>query len=297
MRLRHIEVIQAILQTGNFAAAAELLQLPEPEVRALVQDAEQQSGYLLFASVRGRLQATRETRMLQPEIDRLHAHLEPLKRLASSLLQHQDAPLRVVGTPALTQYLLPQCLASLRRRFRETPCQLTSQHPHEVVKSLLLSENELGLSLHHPEHPQLRCEELAQARLQLLAPHGWLKPRQKYIALQELAGQSMIGIEGQDPLSQLLASKMQALRPAPVIQTRVQTYPMMRSMVESGEGLAIVDPFTAVGAKASGLDVCPLSPPIIVTLYALTRCDQQPSAALRALLEILREKAVGLLEA
>ena len=83
-------------------------------------------------------------------------------------------------------------------------------------------------------------------------PHGWLKPKQKYIALQDLAGQSLIGLEGHDPLSRLLDAKLQALRPLPVVQTRVQTYPMMRGLVEAGEGLAIVDPFTAFGAQESG---------------------------------------------
>ena len=57
MRLRHIEVIQAILQTGHLGTAAEWLQLPVGDVDATLKDAEQQLGFMLFASVRGRLQA------------------------------------------------------------------------------------------------------------------------------------------------------------------------------------------------------------------------------------------------
>jgi DNA-binding transcriptional LysR family regulator len=136
---------------------------------------------------------------------------------------------------------------------------------------------------------------LAQGKLQLLAPHGWLKPKQKYIALQDLAGQSLIGLEGHDPLSRLLDAKLQALRPLPVVQTRVQTYPMMRGLVEAGEGLAIVDPFTAFGAQESGLDTCPLSPPIPVSLYALTLKNAASTPALNALLEIVAQKAQPLL--
>ena len=70
---------------------------------------------------------------------------------------------------------------------------------------------------------------------------------------------------------------------------------MMRSMVEAGEGLALVDPFTAVGARASGLDVCPISPAIPVTLYALTRKGTRHGLALDALLEIVRQEAEALL--
>ena len=295
MRLRHIEVIQAILQTGHLGTAAEWLQLPVGDVDATLKDAEQQLGFMLFASVRGRLQATRETLELQAQITTLYEALEPLQRLASRLKHHHAPPLRALCTPPLANQLLPQSIAALRRRFQDMPCNLSSQPVGEIINSLLLHEADVGLSLHDPEHPQIQSTVLAQGKLQLLAPHGWLKPKQKYIALQDLAGQSLIGLEGHDPLSRLLDAKLQALRPLPVVQTRVQTYPMMRGLVEAGEGLAIVDPFTALGARESGLDACPVSPPIVVSLYALTLKDAAPSPALNALLEIVIQKAESLL--
>ena len=92
MRLRHIEVIQAILQTGHLGTAAEWLQLPVGEVDATLKDAEQQLGFMLFASVRGRLQATRETLELQAQITALYEALEPLQRLASRLKHHHAPP-------------------------------------------------------------------------------------------------------------------------------------------------------------------------------------------------------------
>lgn len=295
MRLRHIEVIQALLQTSHLGTAAELLQLPVAEVEAILRDAEGQLGFMLFASVRGRLQATREARELQVGIAHVYEAFEPVQRLANSLKQYQAPPLRIICTPPLAQHLLPQSIAALRRNFPDAPCNLSSQPTRDIVKSLLLRESDLGLSLHNPDHGDIHCEVLAQGKLQLLAPHGWLQPRQKYISLQDLAGQSMVGLEGHDPLSVMLDSKLQALRPAPMIQIRVQTYQMMRSMVEAGEGLAIVDPFTALGARAGGLDVCPLSPPVPITLYSLTLKNNTSSPALQALLEMVTEKAEAML--
>ena len=295
MRLRHIEVIQAILQTGHLGTAAEWLQLPVGDVDTTLKDAEQQLGFMLFASVRGRLQATRETLELQAHISHLYEALEPVQRLASRLKLHHAPALRALCTPPLANQLLPQSIAVLRRRFQDTPCNLSSQPTREIVRSLLLHEADVGLSLHDPQHPQIQSSVLAEGKLQLLAPHGWLKPKQKYIALQDLAGQSLIGLEGHDPLSRVLDAKLQALRPLPVVQTRVQTYQMMRSMVEAGEGLAIVDPFTASGAREAGLDACPVSPPIMVSLYALTLRDAQTSPALNALLDIVTQKADSLL--
>lgn len=297
MRLRHIEVIQAILQTGDLDAAAEQLQLPRDAIDELLQGLEGELGFLLFARARGKLQPTAETRELQGGIDSLYLDFGRLRQQATSLRQHQDPALRVISTATLAQQLLPRSIASLRRRFRETPCHLASSEHAGIVRSLLLHESHLGLSLAAPEHPSLRHEVLAQGKLQLLAPRGWLQPRQKYLSLQQLAGQAMIGLEGEDSLSPVLDARLAALQPPPVVQTRVQTYQMMRSMVEAGEGLAIVDPFTALGARAAGLDTCPLAPALPVTLYASMLEQQVPSPALRALLEIIGEQAEAMLNA
>lgn len=295
MRLRHIEVIQALLQTGHLGTAAEWLQLPLTDVEARLREAESELGFMLFASVRGRLQATPEARALQVEIAHVYEALEPVQRLASSLKQYLAPPLRIIGTPPLAQQLLPQSLAALRRRLPDAPCTLLGASTRDIVRSLLLRESDLGLSLHDPEHPDINARPLAHGKLQLLAPHGWLQPKQKYISLQDLAGQAMVGLEGHDPLSPALENKLQALRPVPSIQTRVQTHQMMRSMVEAGEGLAIVDPFTALGARAGGLDVCPLSPAVPISLYALTCKHAATPSAIQTLLAIVTEQAEAML--
>ncbi|MBD9439530.1 LysR substrate-binding domain-containing protein [Pseudomonas sp. PDM04] len=295
MRLRHIEVIQALLQTGHLGTAAEWLQLPVAEIERTLRDAESQLGFMLFSSVRGRLQATREARELQVEIAHVYEALEPVQRLASSLKQYHAPPLRIICTPPLAQQLLPQSIAALRRRLPDVPCSLLSQPTRDIVRHLLLRESDLGLSLHDPDHADIDCKVIAQGKLQLLAPHGWLQPKQKYISLQDLAGQAMIGLEGHDPLNPALDNKLHALRPAPVIHTRVQTHQMMRSMVEAGEGLAIVDPFTALGARSAGLDMCPLAPAVPISVYALSLKNAEPSPAAQALLAIVTEQAAAML--
>ena len=217
MRLRHIEVIQAILQTGSLEHAGELLQLPVATLSSTLHDAEQQLGFMLFASVRGRLQASRETLLLQPLANQLYLDFESLRRCADALRQHQEPVLRVACSETLAQTLLPFSIALLRRRFADTPTSLSSAPCAEIARRLLMEECDVGFSLHPAEQPGIECLKLTQGKVQLLAPHGWLAPKQKYIGLQDLAGQTMIGLQLHDPLSRVLDSKLQALRPAPVV--------------------------------------------------------------------------------
>lgn len=62
-------------------------------------------------------------------------------------------------------------------------------------------------------------------------------------------------------------------------------------MVESGAGLAVIDPFTALGASTSTTCIRPLAPPLPITLYALTRADEPPPHMLASLLEIFSSRA------
>ena len=48
MRLRHIEIFQAIRQTGSVSAAAQLLHVSQPAVSKVLQHAELQLGFPLF---------------------------------------------------------------------------------------------------------------------------------------------------------------------------------------------------------------------------------------------------------
>lgn len=295
MRLRHIELIQAILQTGNLKQAGDLLKLPIDTLGSTLHEAEQALGFMLFCNVRGQLQPTRETQRLRPLIDQFYLDLEPLRRLGHDLRQHQTPALRVTCSETLAQPLLPQCIAAIRRCFPDTPATLSTQTCAEIERRVLMDECDAGFTLQPSAQAGIDCLTLVQGKVQLLAPHGWLTPKQKYIAAQDLAGQAMIGLQQRDPLSRRLDSALQTLRPEPVVHIQVQSYQMMRSMVEAGEGLALVDPFTAVGAKASGLDTCPLSPAIAVTLYVWLRKGTEPAPALESLIGFVRQKAQALL--
>lgn len=48
MRLRHIEVFQAIVDTGSISAAARQLNVSQPNVSRVLSHAEQQLGFTLF---------------------------------------------------------------------------------------------------------------------------------------------------------------------------------------------------------------------------------------------------------
>lgn len=292
MHLRHLEVIDALLRTGSVNAAAERLGLSASEVDTLLAETERDSGVLWFSRSRGRLQPTPDLLALQPYTQRMFETLEPLRRQAEALRDHQAPPLRVMCSEPLVAHVLPQSVAALRKRFPDTTCQLASHPLAAMEQALLLHRCDLALALEPADHPDLTSTALAAGKVHLIAPHGWLGPRQRHLGLAALAGQGLLGLEHPDGLALALEQRLRKVAPAPRVHIRVQSYQLMSALVEAGEGLALADPFTAQAARARGLDVCPISPAIDVHVYALTR--QPPAAhnaAMRTLLEIVTEKA------
>jgi hypothetical protein len=82
MRLKHIEVLHAIMVSGSLSGAARLLNVSQPAVTQSLQHAEVQLGYPLFKRVRNRLIPTQETLALYTEVDKLFAQLESVRTLA-----------------------------------------------------------------------------------------------------------------------------------------------------------------------------------------------------------------------
>jgi DNA-binding transcriptional LysR family regulator len=109
MRLRHIEIFQAIRQTGSVSAAAQLLHVSQPAVSKVLQHAEMQRlGFPLFLRVRGKLQPTPEALLLEREVDKVTESVQGVQRLAAKPAPHSRGIV---------------CASAARRRWRCRCCR------------------------------------------------------------------------------------------------------------------------------------------------------------------------------
>ena len=293
MRLRHIEIFQAIRQTGSISAAAQLLHVSQPAVTKVLQHAEQQLGFPLFLRVRGKLQVTPEALELEREVDKVSESLQGVRRLAQSLRREPGHSLRIGATPALALSLLPPAIHEWTQGYPDIACELASAHSRELMQNLLMREIDVALTLQRPDHPGLKAEALASGVLVALAPKGFwpIAEQGKPLPLQALADAPLIGLSSADPLSARLDGYLKTVEPPPRVSIAVQTYSLARAMVESGAGLAVIDPFTALGAAPDATAIRSLAPPLPITLYAVTRASEPPPHTVSELLTIFSRRA------
>lgn len=296
MRLRHIEIFQAILQTGSVTGAASLLNVSQPAASKALQHAEAQLGFALFKRVRGQLLPTPEARILEPSTARVFEELQRARRLAGGLRQHNARSLRIVATPSLAQSLLPKVIPRWVKRFPGVPYELATHHTPKLVENLLLHESDLALTLQDPKHPGLSMRPLAKGHMVVIAPpEHWPKHGlNEALDIQELGGEPLLALDTRDALGSLLDHHLSEAPKRPQVIARVQTWLLARSLVAEGMGLAVVDPLTAYGPGPL-IQVRALRPMLPVNLCALTRPDQGTSDVLEGLLEELANEAANLM--
>lgn len=286
MRLRHIEVFNAIMLTGSLSAAARLLHVTQPAMSRALAHAEVQLGFALFHRQRNRLVPTAEALELWPRVEQVFAALQTVQQLSANLKAGGGAgELRVAAILTLGHEVIPRALALFRARHPEVVVTLRTLHSAQMLPGLLLGEADVGFLYSPAAHPALALETVGQTSVVCVARRGLLPAaavRRGTISLRELARLPVIGLDVSQPLGMTLS---QACRDAGVGlhgTVSVQTYQSALSLARHGQGVALVDGCTALSARGEALDVLAVEPAIPVAVQAARPAARAGSVLTRA---------------
>ena len=293
MRLRHIEVFNAVMLTGSVSAAARLINVTQPAVSRILAHAELQLGFSLFHRHKGRLVPTREAQTLYPHIERLFNQLDDVQRLAAGLRgQQREGHLHVLSVLALSHEVMPRALKAFRALHPEVEVTIDGLHSPQIVSSLVLQEAELGFSFIAPAHPALAQHVLAEGRMVCVAPKGLLPAalvQSGTVRLSDLAQTPIARLGSNDPLGAMVNL---ACREADVgLQTAftVQTYHAALALAHHGLGVALLDVCTAASADPARVDVLELAPRIPVPVTLLRLANRPASLLADAMARCMQE--------
>ena len=294
MRLKHIEVFNAIMVGGSASAAARLLHVTQPAVTQALQHAELQLGYALFTRQKNRLVPTREGQALYPEVQQLMSQLEGVRRIAAALGSGEGSRLRILIVPSLAVKALPDALRIFRRRHGEMPIAIRTLHSNEIARAMALQEGDVGIVYGKPHHPALHDELVATGRLVCVSRQAsGPADRRKTIALQEVLRAPFIRIDERDPLGAVLADQWARLGIAPRAGMTVQTHHIAMVMAQQGFGPAIIDSFTAEADAGEELVVHSLVPEVPVEVRALQPSGVRSPKAVADFIAALRQVTGG----
>lgn len=287
MRLRHIEVFQAIAQAGSISGAARLLSVSQPNVSRVLNHAEQQLGFTLFERRTQGMVVTAEGRRLLPEVDELYQRLQAINVLTDQLRQGEGQTVCMGAAHAFGQMVLAPALVTWRQQASAVSVELVTEHFAALCQGILDNQLDFALVFGQQVNADLLAEPLFQSNMVALLPQD--HPHNGPVTLEWLCQNNLLLMQPQDPLGRVLhrALRDKALQPSASLS--IKTYSVIADMVLAGGGVGVVDLFTAC-RYGSQLKLAPIAQPLPFEVMLISRCDRPQSQSTLQLKQVIRNK-------
>lgn len=277
MRLRHIEVFEAVMKTGSVSAAASLINVSQPAVTKTLQHAEAQLGFKLFRRIKGRLYPTPEATVLFREVGKVSTAIETVRSLARNLKSGDQGHIRIAATPVLAQEVVPVAIRNFRADNIGISCAMETNHWKEVFEALVTNGVDVAFAAEPPDHPAIEQHAVHKAEMVVAFPKN-KAPRRERVTLKDLVDYDFISLmESVNPVAHSLkkACETAGVRLNSVIQ--VQTNHVAVWFVAQGCGISVVDEFTAAKAPRDRVALRRLTSAIRHDIAVLSAKDRPPS--------------------
>ena len=269
MRLRHIEVFNALYISKSVSSAARFLNVSQPSVSKVLRHAEDQLGYRLFDRTVKGLVPTSEGRKLYESVSELYRHLGNIQRLSESLKDLSEGSVRVAVTPTLGVGLLPDAVASFAERHDHVTFEIATLHHGEIVDALVNRQVDIGIAFDSSSREDIKEERIGGGEFVCIAPSDQPLPDGR-VDMASLSEYRFISLNARSPLGRLLMDQ-QKLRDLDYnVIAEVETYHIAKSLVSRGMGIAIVDEITAFSEDSEHVKIARLKHPVKYDVHALT---------------------------
>ena len=274
LKLRHLQVFNALFEAGSVSRAAERLNVSQPAVSVALKNLEDELGFSLFHRDRGFFAPTNEAVLLQEEVEKGVAALERVERRAESIRDGTTGHVRIATNGAMSYNFMPQVIADFQRDFPGTHVELRVHSSRRIASWVSSRQIDIGLidtpvpvaglnaRIFHMECVCIMQKTASIAKLEVIAP-------------EDLADQRVIAVTGDHMVDRQL-NRIMSQAQVPLTHTgSTYFYAIARNMVAAGDYVSIVDPVNGKAPIADGV-VWRLFVPAIMHGLALVTYGGQP---------------------
>lgn len=291
MNARQIEVFHAVMKTGSISGAASLLRVSQPAVSQVLLHTEDQLRFPLFHRVKGRLQETAQARLLYREVQSVYDGLQRVRSLVDSLRHQAGGTIQVLASPGPGHSILPEALRLFRAAYPQVRVTLDLLSYGPMVEKMKTQQADLAVAMCPSTETTLTASHLCASTLFCLLPPNHPLCELETVPPGDLRGHPLIAFSGASAVGRLVMKAFQAAGEEPDIAVAVPFGTNTYKLVSAGIGIAIVDGFTADGAKAFGLQVRPFGCAERLEVVILQNSERPATKDVEALVVLLRQTA------
>jgi DNA-binding transcriptional LysR family regulator len=289
--VRRLRVLQEVVTSGSFSAAAGSLHLSQSAVSQQIAVLEREVGIPLLERTSAGPKLTAAGEALMEHGDAVICRLEEAERELAQIAGLEGGRLRLASFPTASATLMTSALSLFRQRFPKVELEFKEDEPEDSFPGLKRGEFDLAVVFDYPAFPldfsrDVETELIYEEPMYLALPQGHPLAAGKSVKIADLADEDWLcGALPSSCRDQVLGLCREAGF-EPRISFRSDDYEVIKGFVAGGLGVTIL-PDLAGGHAGVELRAVRGQKPIR-RVWAVTRQESRSPAA-EQMLGILRE--------
>lgn len=289
LKLRHLEVFNALMEAGSISNAAQRLNVTQPAVSVALSNLEKELGFRLFHRSKGYFAPTAEAQLLHADAEQGLLALSRIERRAQELRGGVVGGVTIGSNGAAAINLLPWLIAAFQRDNPSVSVDLKVRTSRQVANWVSSRQAEIGLIDAPTPVAGLETEIFRLPCVCNLLADDPLAAA-PVIRPEMLAGRSIIAIMGDHPIDRRLDGLLAETDTVAKRRVTSAYFAVARNMVRAGCGVALVDSINGKADLSDGVVWRPFEPQIDFELALITARDVEMPSAAAMMHELLRER-------
>lgn len=262
LSLRQLAIIRELMSSDTATAVASKLNVSQPGVSKVLRQAEEELGIPLFERIKGRLYPTPEAHALMPELERVFGAVEAFGRVAADMRDATSGKISIAALPTLANVFLPDIVREFRNDFPKVKISVQVLPSLSIADQVAEGHVDIGLLGDSTDVPANKSEDLLHCESVCIMPIGHPLAAKDHVSLAELIPYPMVSYFLDSPFGTRIRKIFAdaGLNYDPAIEAGAST--TICSMVESGAGIAIVEPYLLYSERPPQVTARPVTPVI-----------------------------------
>jgi len=251
MKIRQMQALRALVQTGTTSGAAQLLHMTQSAASKLVTQLEAELSVHIFDRLHGRLVMTPEGRTIYADVDRILCAIDDLRAKTQDIGALNGGAIRIAAMPALGYGLVPRTIKRFIGQYPRIRCVADVVGRKEVEDGVAIGHYDVGLVTLPLQNDVLNVIKLASVDAVCVLPKGHRLANARKIRAEDLEGEAFISVAPDALLRHRIDTLFGERRVRRSLQLQAGSTVLACHMVASGIGASIVHPLIAFAFKSA----------------------------------------------
>jgi DNA-binding transcriptional LysR family regulator len=272
IKLRQLEVFDALIEAGSVSRAAGRLNLSQPAVSIALAKLEAELGYRLFHRDRGYFSPTNEALLLHEEVRQGIDAMARIEQRSDEIRTGRTGGIVIGTNGVMSMNFLPQIVAQFQRNFPDSFVELRVHSSRQLASWVSTRQVDIALIDAPVPVAGLTAEFYRMECVCIMRDDDPLS-EEKVITPSLLSDRPGIAITGDHVVDRQLGAIMSQADARLIHSGSSYFYAIARQLVAAGDSLAIIDPVNGKARLKDGVIWRPFKPAVLHELAMITSRD------------------------